>query len=72
MDRLTKRIASGVGGVKRLCQYYYEGTVDCNSCAMRETCDADIVDRLADYEDLGLTPEQLDRLLDLVEELKKA
>lgn len=48
MDRLTKRIS---GGIKRVCRYGYADDKLCYGCVKRTQCNADIFERLAQYED---------------------
>lgn len=54
MDRLTMRDANGF--VERVCQY---GNDDCILCDCRTKCNHDIFNRLAAYEDTGLSPEEV-------------
>lgn len=60
MDRLL--LKHHRGGVERICHY---GHLDntCYGCIDKTKCNADIFERLADYEQLGKTPEELRRIL---------
>lgn len=53
MDRLTKRID---GGVERVCHHKADGSLECFACRKRTQCNAAIFERLAEYEDTGMTP----------------
>lgn len=61
MPRLTKR---GDGFVERNCQYpqNLQGEMPCFNCIDRTKCNADLILRLAEYEDAELTPEQINEL----------
>lgn len=61
MIRLTKR---GDGFVERNCQYpkNLQGEIPCYNCIDRVKCNADLILRLAEYEDTELTPEQINEL----------
>ncbi len=59
--RLTKRIE---GGVHRVC---HKGHTDhCYGCVDRTTCNHDIFERLAQYEDTGRLPEMVGCVFDEV------
>lgn len=55
LDRLTERTEYGID---RVCHYQYKPqNMSCFSCNRRACCNADIFERLAQYEDTGLPPE---------------
>ena len=58
MWRLTDRDEFGVG---RVCRYYAKdrGEILCYGCVQRTRCNADLIERLARYEDTGLLPEEI-------------
>ena len=69
MKRLTKYLASGAAGYNYPADCY--GGNDCNArvakSAYRQTC----VDRLAAYEDTGLTPEEIEAMQHTLSEYHK-
>lgn len=69
MERLTKYLASGAADYNYPADCY--GGNDCNDrvtkSAYRQTC----VERLAAYEDTGLTPEEVKRMSNILQEQNK-
>lgn len=61
MDRLTKKNTSGTGYFYPACFEKCDGVVNKQKC---EKCknDAKYCERLGQYEDLGLTPEQIRKI----------
>ena len=61
MDRLTERFSNGQGAVDgcgKKCKYEFMCTKDIDGWGLCPTIN-NVVDRLADYEDVGLTPEEI-------------
>ena len=57
LDRLTER---NEFGIDRVCYYPKKmQNMTCYSCLDRTKCNADIFERLAEYEDTGLSPEMV-------------
>lgn len=67
MGRLTKRIP---GGIERECKYVYKDM--CYGCEKRAKCNADIMERLAAYEDTGLEPEEIQEAVNLFKDWRDA
>lgn len=57
LKRLTKRT---VGGIARVCwSDKHKEVVGCYGCSELPECNSKMFERLAEYEDTGLTPEQI-------------
>lgn len=67
LDRLTRRIEPNVGngiGIERVCHYGKDRSeVGCYGCVERTKCNHDLFQRLALYEDTGLSPERVEALI---------
>ena len=64
MERLLYR--HEIGGIHRICHHpaHREGDAPCYNCPSRAKCNAAIYTKLADYEELGYTPEELSVLIE--------
>lgn len=60
MDRLL--LKNRRGGVERICHYGHQDCT-CYDCIDRTKCNADIFEKLAVYEELGKTPEELRKIM---------
>lgn len=59
IDRLLSRNGDVI---ERVCHYpeYREGDIPCYGCVKRPTCNHDLFERLYQYEETGLSPEEIE------------
>ena len=63
MRRLTERTDTGVGYIGNCARYHGMPELNQAGSGLRVAAIREIMDRLADYEDTGLSPEQITALL---------
>lgn len=63
MERLTERTDTGVGYIGNSARYHGMPELNQAGSGLRVAAIREIMDRLADYEDTGLSPEQITALL---------
>lgn len=59
MRRLTERTNTGVGYIGNCARFHNMPELNQAGSGLRVAAIREIMDRLADYEDTGLTPEQI-------------